>query len=143
MQRVSHVLTMKNAARDITFGKDRCFFSEFYLLQISNQIQISGTMRLRHALKFAVHQWRNHRAIFREFVLPPADGEVAAEGLAIIEVSADYRCFQVSALLHRRGVVASGRGAFSFSTVLLSSGASRTMPRLKSKTTRKYLRKFP
>src|SRR5216684_1280924 len=129
MQSVSHVLTMKDAARDITFGKDRCFFSELDLFQIADQIQISGTMRLRHALKFTIHQRRNHRAVFREFVLPPANCEVAAEGLTIIEVSANYRCFQISALLHCRGVVASGRDVFSFSTVVLSSGSRRTMPR--------------
>src|SRR5258708_19949632 len=90
---------MKDAARDVTFGKDRGFFREFYLFQISDQIQISGTMRLRQALEFAVHERRNHRAIFREFMLPPADCEVAADRLAIIDVASYYLFPQIPPFL--------------------------------------------
>ena len=36
-------------------------------------------------------------------MLPPADRQIAAEGLAVIQVGPDHGCFQVQAKFHIRG----------------------------------------
>src|SRR2546423_15402614 len=57
-------------------------------------------MRLRHTLKLALDQWRNHSAILRQFVLPPTNRQIAPKRLAVIKINADDRSFQIKTLLH-------------------------------------------
>jgi hypothetical protein len=57
-------------------------------------------VRLGHALQLPDDERRDDGAVLRKLVLPPADGEVAAERLAVVEVRADDRGLDVDALLH-------------------------------------------
>src|SRR5437762_3838388 len=130
MQSVGNKFPVKDSARDITFGEDGRLFSQFHLLETLYQLQVSRAMWFRQALQLAGHQRRNHRAIFRQFMLPPADGKVAPKGLAIIQVGADYRSFQIGAWLHWCFyclLEVSGDGLF-FCSGLASSDSNRTMP---------------
>src|SRR2546423_1772865 len=100
MQCVGDELPMKNSARDITFGEYGGLFGEFDLFQALDQFQVCRSMRLRNSFQLARHQWRDHRAVFRELVLPPADGEITPEGLAVVEIGAYYGSLEISAWLH-------------------------------------------
>src|SRR6266404_1693702 len=100
MQGVGDKLPMKNSARDITFGEYGSLFGEFDLFQILDQFQVCRSMRLRDTFQLSRHQRRDHCAVFRELVLPPADGEITPERLAIVEIGADYGSLEISAWLH-------------------------------------------
>src|SRR5437588_3101870 len=99
-------------------------------------------MRLFQSFQLARDQRRNHRAILRQLVFPPANGQVTAKWLAVVEVRADNRCLDVSAWFHWTPGRAS-EGTPSFCGFAISNGSSRTTPCPKSNTTRKYRRKLP
>src|SRR5947209_6806330 len=95
VQGVRNVLAMKDAARDVALCKDSSFIRQFNLLKLACEFQVARAMRLRHALKLAQDQRRNHRAILRHLVFPPANRQVTTKRLAVIKVSAYDRCFEV------------------------------------------------
>ena len=64
-------------------------------------------MRLVKPFEFARNQRRNHRTIFRQFVFPPANRQIAAKRLAIIEIGADDGRFKISTGFHNRPCVTS------------------------------------
>src|SRR6185369_13426532 len=90
VQGVGDVLAMKDAARDVTFREYRCFFSEIDLFEIADEFEIRSAMRFLHAREFRRDERRDHGAVVRHLVFPPADRQVAAKRLTVIEVSADY-----------------------------------------------------
>src|SRR6266436_5576100 len=100
MQCVGDELPMKNSARDITFGEYGNLFCKFDLLQALDQFQVCRSMRLRDTFQLSRYQWRDHRAVFRELVLPPADGEITPERFAVVEIGADHRGLEIGAWLH-------------------------------------------
>src|SRR5947209_15632247 len=99
-------------------------------------------MRLRHALKLAQDQRRDHCAILGHLMFPPANRQVTTKRLAVIKVSAYDRGFQIEALLHS-GFVTLGCVSRSIDEAVAVSGSSQMTDRLKSKVTRKFFRKFP
>src|ERR1043166_5058467 len=100
VQSISDVLTVKNSARDITLSENCRFVGQFNLLKILDEFQVRRSMWFRKPLELANDERRDHSSIFRQFVLPPANRQVATERLTIIEIGSDDRSFEVSALLH-------------------------------------------
>src|SRR5690349_16773119 len=94
MQRIGDVLAMKDAARDIAFGENRRLIRQLDLFELTCEFQVTCAMRLGHALKLAQDERRDHSAVFRHFVFPPANRQVTTKWLAVIEVGADNRGFK-------------------------------------------------
>lgn len=97
---VGEVFAVKDAAFDVAFGEDGGLFDEFELLERADEIEIAGAMRFGDAFEFAMDKDRAARAVFVEFVLPPADSQVAAQRLAVVEIRSDYRGFEIEARFH-------------------------------------------
>src|SRR5262249_34290130 len=101
VQRVAQIFPLKNAAADVTVGQYRGLLGDLQLRQGADQLQIAATVRLARAFEFPRDQRRNIREVVLQFVLPPPDRQVAAERLALVEIRADDRCFEVDACDHK------------------------------------------
>jgi len=97
---VGDEFAVKEAAVDVGFGEDGGFVGEVELVEGAEQIEITGAMRLAHALEFAPHQYRAKGRVFAHFVFPPADREVAAKRFVVVEIGAEDGGFDVEAELH-------------------------------------------
>ena len=98
---VGDVFAVKDAAVDVAFGEDGDLFDKLELFERLYKVEIAAAMRFGHAFELALDEDRAARAIFRQLVLPPADGHIAAKGFAIVKIGADNGCFQVKAELHK------------------------------------------
>src|SRR5438132_3593480 len=97
-------------------------------------------MWFRNALQFAHDQRRDYRAILRHLMFPPANRQIAAERLAIIEIRSNHRSFKIDTLFHitsirarsrnwNRCVVGPALAVLSFVGPGTLSGSSRITPR--------------
>ena len=60
-----------------------------------DQAEAACAIRLADTLYFPLHEYRCKCPILAKLMFPPSDSEIAAKGLAVIEVSADDRRFEV------------------------------------------------
>lgn len=57
-------------------------------------------MRLGQSIKLALDEQRSVGLILFQFMFPPANRQVAPKRLAVVEIGADDRCFEIEAQLH-------------------------------------------
>ncbi len=70
---VGDVFAVKDAALDIAFGEDRDFLGKIELLERLDEIETAGAVRFGDAFYLTLDEYRAEYAIFRKFMLPPAD----------------------------------------------------------------------
>lgn len=93
MDGVGDVFSVKDAAIDITFGKNCDLICQLELFERFHEVQISTAVRLGHSLEFPLDKDRTASTIFRQFVFPPANSQISAKRLAVIEIGTDNGCF--------------------------------------------------
>ena len=98
---VGDVFAVKDAAVDIAFGEDGDLLDKLKLFERFNKIEVAAAVRFGHAFELTLNEDRTACTVFRHLVLPPADGHIAAERFAVIEIGTDNGCFQVKTELHK------------------------------------------
>ena len=109
MYGVRHVFAVKDAALDVALGKYPDLFRKLKLLERLYQVEAAAAIRLRHALELTLDENGREGAIFAELMLPPANGKVAAERLAVVEIGSDHRRFKIEAKFHSATILLFGR----------------------------------
>ena len=66
----------------------------------AQRLMLNHTIHSADALQLAVNELRDHRTIVRHLMFPPADSQITAKGLAVIQVGANDRRFKVKTLFH-------------------------------------------
>ncbi len=136
MHGVAEVLAVEDAARDVALGEDGRLLRHLDAFERADQLEVAGAVRLRHALKLALDERRDDGAVLAQLALPPADRQVAAERLAVVEVGADDRGLKVDALLHGWAVTTGALPFVSSSFGPFVCGSRRMTARAKSKVRR-------
>ena len=95
MHGVGNKFPVKNPAGNITFGQDGDLFGKVEAVKIFNYLEVTGAVRFVDTFKLALDEDRAVNLILRQFVLEPADGQIAAKRIAIVQVRADDRCFKI------------------------------------------------
>ena len=87
---ITDEFSLEDSAGEITVGKNCRLLRNFDLRQIPNERKKAATVRFTCPFKFTNDEWRDVSAIIAKFVLPPANGQIAPERLALVEISADH-----------------------------------------------------
>lgn len=87
---VTDEFSLEDSTGEITVGKNCRLLRDFDLRQIPNERKIAATVRFACPFKFTNDEWRDVSAIIAKFVLPPANGQIAPERVALVEISADH-----------------------------------------------------
>lgn len=97
VDRISHEFAVEYAAGDIAFRKDRHFFRKFKILQRFDYFQVARPVRLVDPLEFALNEDRAVNLIFGQLMFEPANRQIAAKRIAVIQICTDYGRFQIQA----------------------------------------------
>lgn len=100
MDGVGDVLAVEDAAVDIALSQDRDLLGDLKLFERLYQIQVAAPVRFFHSLDLTSNEDGTIGPVLGQFVFPPADREIAAKGLAIVEIGADDGRFQIKTLFH-------------------------------------------
>ena len=95
VERVADVLAVEDAAREIAVGEDGGLVRQLDLFEPPDELEVAGAVRLGHALQLALDERRDDGAVLRQLALPPADRQVTAERLAVVQVGSDNRSLKV------------------------------------------------
>ena len=94
---VRNELSMKYPPRNISFRENGDLFGKIKAIEVFDYFEVTCAVRLVDTLQLTLNQDRTVNLVFREFVLKPTDGQIAAKRIAIVEIRSDDRCLKIKA----------------------------------------------